>query len=103
MKIILKLVLAFALILLWAGPAAAIDKTKKDENPKKDQVQVDKAQKPPEQEKQQKETIGGSENTKKSYDNFIDTNNNGIDDRAESKNAPPKPQKDESSKKPEKK
>ena len=86
------------LVLFWAGSALAVDKTKKDKVPPKEKaVEVEK--KP--EAKQDRSGIDKPDNnssrSKKNYDNFIDNNNNGIDDRAEKKTSVKKVKKDTTS------
>ena len=75
MRFLTSIFIIACLLIVWSGPAAAIDKSKKDDKPAPDKkVQIEK--KNPDQAKDQKKS-------KKDYDNFLDRNNNGIDDRAE--------------------
>jgi len=68
-----RLVYYIAVIFLVAGlslPAVAIDKEKKDETPKDSNKTTENVK---------------QDQSKKNYDDFVDTNKNGIDDRAEKK------------------
>jgi len=95
MKKYTYILVAIALVVVWAYPASAIDRSKKDNPaPKQERPVVDKPV-----QKQAKTTTDGkaTRNTgsrKKNYDDFVDRNNNGIDDRAEKgskKTTPKKP------------
>jgi hypothetical protein len=97
MNTVIKIGLALCLAFFLAGGAAAIDKSKKTEKPKeKTQVTTPKAtpestSRAPEGKKVEPDRpING-------YDDFIDRNNNGIDDRAEKRQASKKPAQKESS------
>lgn len=98
MKYLANILLAFFLMALLAAPVAAIDK-KRDPSPtKKDTPTVEK--RTPERSK----TVNDSKATnntsrRKSYDDFVDRNNNGIDDRAEKSTAPKQSKTPESKKK----
>jgi chromosomal replication initiation ATPase DnaA len=99
MRLFIKIFVSLCLIVVWNGSAVGIDKSKKDKKTKtKQTVQVDK--KKTEQTKPQPDKKAvDSKKTKKSYDNFVDGNNNGIDDRAEKspskqKTPPDPPKKD---------
>jgi hypothetical protein len=78
MKISIKILALVCLVLFWSAPVFAIDKSKKDESKKT--VKVDKKK-----TSQSNDTQRSKKS--KSYDDFVDRNNNGIDDRAE-KNTP---------------
>lgn len=94
MKIMIKTFIILGLILVWSGPAAAIDKSKKDEK-SKDSKTVEIEKKKPDQTTSPRDSQRPNTRKKaKNYDNFIDRNNNGIDDRAEKstpKQKQPKP------------
>ncbi len=75
MRLLRPIFIIICLMFIWSGPAAGIDKSKKDDKPAPEKkVQVEK--KTPDKSQDKK-------GTKKNYDNFVDRNNNGIDDRAE--------------------
>jgi len=86
MRIMIKIFAVLVLVIFWSGPAAGIDKSKKNERPK-DQKTVQVEKKKPEQTTSPQDSQGAqSKKTTKNYDDFIDRNNNGIDDRAEKSN-----------------
>jgi len=78
--------------LLLSGSAGAIDKTKRDTASVKDKppvVDTGQAARKPSSEKKHPDL----NQSRSKYDDFIDLNNNGIDDRAE-KRCPTKPRKE---------
>ena len=84
MKIFVNIVLTLCLMLFCLGTAGAIEKSKKDQPaPKKDSQVV--RQKSPEKAQNPVDTKAAQTPApeRKNYDDFIDRNNNGIDDRAE--------------------
>lgn len=85
------------LILLWVGPAGAVDKTKKDKTPppKEKIIKVEKDEKG---KSGDQKTDNQTSRRKKTYDNFVDKNNNGIDDRSEKKVSTKKTPKEDSPK-----
>ncbi len=99
MKNLIHIFLGFFLMAVLSAPAMGIDK-KKEPSPKKDTPTVEK------QTTQNRRTVNDSKVTqnksrKKNYDDFVDRNNNGIDDRAEKSSSPKKTEKPETRKKPE--
>jgi hypothetical protein len=81
MKYLITISLALFLMALLSSPAAAIDK-KQDPSPKKDTPTVEK--KAPERPQSVNDSkVTSNKSRRKSYDDFVDRNNNGIDDRAE--------------------
>jgi len=84
MKIFLNILLTLCVGLFCVGTAAAIEKSKKDQPaPKKDSQVV--RQKAPEKSQSpvDSKAAPAPPPERKNYDDFIDRNNNGIDDRAE--------------------
>jgi len=80
MKKLVIIIGALMALIVWSDPAAAIDKSKKEKPPQADKkVEIKKDKK----DTGRKDRVAGSHKTKKSYDDFVDRNNNGIDDRAE--------------------
>jgi len=90
MKNTMQTCLWLCLSLFVFGSAMAVDKTVKvDKAPKKEIPTTDTAHRtkkvtPLDQD------VTGKAKSPKSYDNFIDTNNNGIDDRLEKGQSTPK-------------
>lgn len=74
-----KYIVIFVLVTVFAGSAFGIDRAKKNTSPKPDSAQTATPQNTPAE--------SGSQNSSQGFDNFVDKNNNGIDDRAE-KNKP---------------
>ena len=89
MRVMIKLLVIMVLVIVWSGPALGIDKSrKKDENPKdRKTVQTEKT-KPVQTSAQRDSQRSEIKKPAKGFDDFIDRNNNGIDDRVEKK--PPK-------------
>ncbi len=83
MKLLIKILFVLELLVVLSLPAAAIDKSKKDEpSPDKKTVEVEK-KKIDQPSDTQNSQADKDHSNKKNYDNFIDRNNNGIDDRSE--------------------
>jgi len=96
MKIVIKTFLLLVIIGVLSGPALGIDRSKKEGNPQ-DQKAIKIEQKKPDSSAGPQDSQGN--NTRKppkNYDNFIDSNNNGIDDRAEKTNPKQTPDKPDS-------
>ncbi len=86
MKAMTTIIWILILSLLWVGSANSIDKTGKDSKTKKPEVvAADKTDKSGQEDTQPQTTDQAGSRSKTTYDDFIDTNNNGIDDRAEKK------------------
>jgi hypothetical protein len=99
MKNLVYIFLGLFIAAVLSAPAMGIDK-KRDPSPKKDTPTVEK--KTPDRSR----SVDDSKTTKvktrkKNYDDFVDRNNNGIDDRAEKSSTPKKPEKPDTRKKPE--
>jgi hypothetical protein len=94
MKTLSTTLLIIGLSLLLSGMASGIDKSKKTDKPKKDTsaVNIIKQDKPKAPENVKK---ADPPSQPKTYDNFIDRNNNGIDDRAEKSTTLKQPKKKE--------
>lgn len=103
MKISVTICLIACLVLMWAGPATAIEKSKKDKTSVQDNTATIKKQNPVDSERAVTDRTKKPENSRKSYDNFVDRNNNGIDDRAEKSSASKKPKQKSASRRPVKK
>jgi hypothetical protein len=82
MKALIVILCILGLLVTAVSPVAAIDKSKKADPPA-----VEK--KKPDQEKKDTTPTRQKKNPP-TYDNFIDKNNNGIDDRAEKSKSPKK-------------
>jgi hypothetical protein len=83
MKLLIKIFFVCGMLAVLSLPAAAIDKSKKDEpSPDKKTVKVEKKKndQPADSRDSQADK---NQSSKDNYDNFIDRNNNGIDDRSE--------------------
>jgi hypothetical protein len=100
MKRLIHIILVCGLVLVWLGSAAAIEKSKKPDPPS------DKKPTPT-----LKDSTGASRSRPdsrvtpppdgpKKFDDFIDRNNNGIDDRAEKGSTTKKPKKPAAREKP---
>ena len=97
MNIVIKTALALCLAFFLAGGAAAIDKSKKTEKPKeKTQVTTPKVS-PESTSRAPEDKKVEPDRQKNGYDDFIDRNNDGIDDRAEKGQASKKPAQKETS------
>ncbi len=88
MRHIIHIFIGIFLLAVLSAPAMGIDK-KQEPAPKKDTPTVEK--RTPDRSR----TVDDSKTTKvktrkKNYDDFVDRNNNGIDDRAEKTTAPKK-------------
>ena len=84
MKKYIYILIAIALMIVWANPASAIDRSKKDSPaPKQERPAVDKPQQKPAKNTSDSKATQDTGSRKKNYDDFVDRNNNGIDDRAE--------------------
>jgi len=84
MKIFINILLTLCMALFCVGTTAAIEKSKKDQPaPKKDSQVV--RQKTPDRSQNpvDSKAAPAPPPERKNYDDFIDRNNNGIDDRAE--------------------
>lgn len=93
MKTSLRIMSAVVLVFLWAGTASAVDKAKKDEKPKEQKVvQTPNPHTPVAPDSQGSQTNSGQSRSKDKYNDFIDTNNNGIDDRIEKVQTVKKPE-----------
>jgi len=97
MRNFIHILLAVFLMAALSAPVMGIDK-KRDPSPQKD-TQTVKQQTP-----DRSQTVDDSKATKvksrkKNYDDFVDRNNNGIDDRAEKSPPPKKTEKPETRKK----
>ncbi len=77
MRRILSYIICGVFLLAMAGPVGAIEKKGKVK-PNKVQVKAKKAPAP-----KKKSPTQGNRVSKKKYDNFVDKNGNGIDDRKE--------------------
>ncbi len=98
MKNLIHIFLSLLLMAMLSAPAMGIDK-KRDPSPKKDTPTVEK-QTPDRSRSVNDSKVTENKSRKKNYDDFVDRNNNGIDDRAE-KSSTPKKSKPETRKKPE--
>jgi hypothetical protein len=96
MRISFRIILAVALVFLWAGTVSAADKAKKDEKPKEQKVvQTPKPQTPSVPDSQGSQVRPGQGRSKDRYNDFVDANNNGIDDRVEKVQTSKKPKEKE--------
>lgn len=99
MKNLIHIFLGFFLLALLSAPAMGIDK-KREPSPKKDTPTIEK-QNPKNSQTVNDSKVTTNKSRKKNYDDFVDRNNNGIDDRAEKSSSPNKTEKPETRKKPE--
>lgn len=84
MRISFRIILTVALVSLWSSTVLAIDKAKIEEKPKEQKVvQTPKPQKPAVPDSQGNQLSPNQSQPKDKYNDFIDANNNGIDDRVE--------------------
>jgi len=84
MKTVLSIITALWLLIFLTGSAMAIDKTKKDDKAPKDRgAVIDKGRKPAAPDTQKPKSNDSGSRSKRPYDDFIDTNKNGVDDRVE--------------------
>ena len=94
MKFAFVTIMVVCLALFWAGSAMAVDKTKKGKTPVPEKTAKIEQKTEADPTKFDSNTSANSSRSKKTYDNFIDNNNNGIDDRAEKKTSAMKVKKD---------
>ena len=98
MKALSLIISVLALLVFCFDPAVAVDKTKKDKTPLPQKTtEVDKEIKTDKVQISDNKPDSTASRSKKTYDSFIDSNNNGIDDRAEKKTSPQKTPKDTAS------
>lgn len=97
MRKIVHIFVGLFLMAMLSVPAMGIDK-KKEPSPKKDTPTVEK-QKIDRTRSVRDSKVTKERSRKKNYDDFVDRNNNGIDDRAEKSTTPKKPEKPETRKK----
>ena len=86
MKRILTYLIAALFLTVSAGTIQAVEKKDKQESKKIEVKKTDSKKKPPKKTSEKKKPIKSSNQKKlknKKYDNFVDKNNNGIDDRKE--------------------
>lgn len=83
MKLMIKIFVLFCLVFIWSGSASGIDKSKKSDQPAKKKTITVQKKNPDQQQKSKDTQSSGAKQSSKTYDNFVDRNNNGIDDRAE--------------------
>ena len=96
MNTLIKISLVFAICILWIGTASAIDKTtKKSKSSTRKNVVVDNQNTGNQADSQFQLSNPDTGQDKKTHDDFIDANNNGIDDRAEKKTISGKTKKDQ--------
>ncbi|MCP4567683.1 MAG: hypothetical protein GY841_08895 [FCB group bacterium] len=94
MKSVFVTITVVCLALFWAGSAMGVDKTKKDKTPPPEKTAKIEQKTEADPTKFDSVTSANSSRSKKTYNNFIDNNNNGIDDRAEKKTSVKKVKKD---------
>jgi hypothetical protein len=100
MKKALYIIVMVVLVAVWANPASAIDRSKKnDPSPNQKRPLVDKPSQDRGKTIPDSKAPQNKESRKKNYDDFVDRNNNGIDDRVEKSTKPSKPKKPDTSRK----
>lgn len=83
MKNVIKIFLIICLLVLWVGTAFGIDKTKKSGSSPRPVERKSSSQNDVKKDSQIQQDNKSSQKDQKTHDDFIDKNNNGIDDRAE--------------------
>ncbi len=84
MKTLLTILIAVAMVTVLIDPASAIDRSKKDKpKPKPERPAVDKPTNNQTRTVPDSKATKNTDSRKKNYDDFVDRNNNGIDDRVE--------------------
>ena len=95
MKNVIKIILILGLTILWTGTASGIDKTQKGSSSQGSGKTTVNNQNKSTQDSQAQPDSKSSDNSRKTHDDFIDRNNNGIDDRAEKSTSSAKAKKDQ--------
>ena len=94
------LIIIMMAMMLMVSTASAVEVRKAEKPSKEKPVQVQKPEPQSDESKVTKDSSSGAVTDKaqkpvqKDFDNFVDRNNNGIDDRAEQKHEKPTPEKE---------